>query len=496
MTDPRRARYLALFAAESRTLLAGARRSLHEWGQSPSDAAPGDSLFRALHTVKGMAASLDFAALVDTIHDAETSLAEMRRSGAPASPEWLASFGRVLDRISVAAEEVAGGSDGGKREEKSSPVVRVDLSRLDALLSELGGLVTARQELDRHAAADPFRPVSRAAFAMSRRLDGIQGRILDVRLAPLTEILEPVPPMARELARQLGKEVSVEITGDELEVDRGILAVLPDTMVHLVRNALDHGIEPPEERRAAGKAAAGRLTIRARQDGDAVMVTVTDDGRGVDRRKVMERAVAAGLLQSGAELGDNDLLAVLARPGFSTAGSVSEISGRGVGLDTVVARLHGVGAALSLTSVVGRGSVFTIRLPMRVGIVKALVTAIGDERYVMPLTQVSELVEWDPAVARNEGGRTVIELRGSTIPVVDLRRLLLFRGGAPPANRPAVICDLRGQRVALLADEVVGRVEAVVQAFDRPAGVPRWVGGATVLDDGRPALLLDLAGVM
>jgi two-component system chemotaxis sensor kinase CheA len=491
VTDPRRGRYLALFAAESRTLLAGARRSLRDWGETPADASHGDAVFRALHTVKGMAASLEFQSLVDQLHDAETELAQHRGSAVPVAVDWLVSFGRVLDRLSVATEEAAGFTprNASAPTVAATSVVRVDLSRLDALLDELGGLVTARQELARHAAGDPLRPVSRAAVAMTRRLDEVQNRILDVRLAPLTEILEPVPPMARELARQLGKEVTAEITGDELEVDRGILAVLPDAMMHLVRNAIDHGIELPDQRRRAGKPAAGRISIRARQDGESVVVTISDDGRGIDRQMVAERAIAAGILQSGTELGDNDLLGVLARPGFSTASTVSEVSGRGVGLDTVVARLHGVGAALSLTSVTGRGSIFTIRLPM-------LVTGIGTERYVMPLTQVSELVAWDPDSARIESGRTVMELRGSNVPVVDLRRLLLFRGPPPPMHRPAVVCDMQGQRIALIADEIVGQVDAVVQAFDRPAGLPRWVGGATVLDDGRPALMLDLAGVM
>ncbi len=498
MSDPRRARYLALFAAESRTLLAGARRSLRDWGNAPADPSHGDAVFRALHTVKGMAASLEFQELVDRVHAAETDLAEHRGGAGAVSIEWLTSFGKLLDRLSVETEAVAGVSatEAPAGPGSGAQVVRVDLSRLDALLDELGGLVTARQELARHASGDPLRPVSRAAIAMTRRLDEVQHRILDVRLAPLTEILEPVPPMARELARQLGKEVVAEITGDELEVDRGILAVLPDAMMHLIRNAIDHGIEMPEDRRAAGKGVTGRISIRARQDGEAVVVTISDDGRGIDRRRVAERAIESGILQSGAELGDNDLLGVLARPGFSTAVTVSEVSGRGVGLDTVVARLHGVGASLSLTSVTGRGSIFTIQLPMRVGIVKALVTGIGPERYVMPLTQVSELVAWEPAAARVEGGRTMMNLRGSDIPVVDLRRLLLFRGIAPPPYRPAVVCDLRGQRIALLADEIVGQVDAVVQSFDRPAGLPRWVGGATVLDDGCPALMLDLAGVM
>jgi two-component system chemotaxis sensor kinase CheA len=499
MLDPRRARYLALFAAESQSLLAHGRRTMSSWADDPADRAPAEELFRVLHTIKGMAGSLAFDALVDQVHDAETVLTEVRQGERQADIRWLRRMEQLLDDIAVACETVVATEQRDVPESAvtaRSSVVRVDLSRLDALLEDLGALVTARQELERHTRVDTLSPLARAAVAMARRLDTLQDRILHVRLAPLSEVLERVPPMVRDLARQLGKEVTVDVTGDNLEVDRAILALLPEPVMHLLRNAIDHGIETPAERRERGKRPAGRIVITARQERGSVVVELTDDGRGIDREAIAARARSEGILEADSSLSDDSLLSVLARPGFSTAASVTDVSGRGVGLDAVVARLHDVGASLTLTTVPGRGTVFTIRLPTRLGIVRALVTSIGEERYVMPLTHVSELVAWDPDAMRHEEGRVLFIVRGEAIPVVDLRRLLLYRGAAPPLHRPAVVVEAHGQRIALLTDQIHGQVDAVVQPLDRPRGMPRWVTGATVLDDGQPALLLDLASVV
>ncbi len=364
------------------------------------------------------------------------------------------------------------------------------------MLGDLGGLVTARQELDRHAASDLLTPLARAAQGVERRLDQLRDRILDVRLAPLSEVFERLPPIVRDLARQLGKEITIDISGDEIEVDRAILEQLIEPLLHLLRNAVDHAIESPEERRELGKRPGGRISVRARRDGESVVLDFSDDGRGIDRDRVAQLARERGLLETGATLGDDSLLAILSHPGFSTAATVTDVSGRGVGLDAVMTRLHSVGASLGLTTVLGRGTAFSIRLPTRIGIVRALVTAIGEERYVLPLTHINELVAWEPGTSRGQDGRTVLDLRGEAVPVVDLRRLLGYREGHPPLRRPAIVLEANGQRVALLADAVHGQVDAVVQPLERPRGIPRWVTGAAVLDDGLPALMLDLAGVV
>ena len=501
MTDARRARYVALFASEARSLLTGARRALSRWQEDPAQADSAEEIFRALHTIKGMAASLEFTGAADLAHATESTLSDVRRGDQAATVAWLREFEVALDDIAAECERaiVAAGGDGAANYAASaqpSRIVRVDLERLDALLGNLGSLVTARQELERRAAADTFSPIARAALQMSRRLDALQDRILDVRLAPLSEVFERIPPMVRDLGRTLGKDVTVAVSGDRLEVDRAILDQLAEPLLHLMRNAVDHGIETPDVRREAGKRPGGRIAINARQDGDAVIIEITDDGRGIDRELVARRARALGILAEGAVLSDDGLLSVLERPGFSTAEQVTGVSGRGVGLDVVVARMRDVGAALSLTTVPGRGTVFSLKLPTRLGIVRALVTGIGEERYVMPLTHVIELVAWERELVGQQDGRAVLFVHGDALPIVDLRRLLQYRGGDPPARRPAVVFEANGQRVALLTDAVHGQIEAVVQPIDRPAGLARWITGATVLDDGRPALLMDLASVV
>ncbi len=500
MTEARRARYVALFAAESRSLLAGARRALAAWRDAPAERAPAEEVFRTLHTIKGMAASLEYEAIAELAHTTETALVEVRDRGEPADRAWLRELEATLDQIALGCEAAAAAEGEvpapGDKPAVAARIVRVDLDRLDALFEDLGGLVTARQELERHAERDTLSPVARAAQVMARRLDTLQDRILHVRLAPLGEVFERIPPIVRDLARQLGKEVTVLVQGEELEVDRAVLDQLAEPLIHLLRNAVDHGLETPEVRRALGKRPTGSVTVKARRDRDSVILELSDDGRGIDREAVAARAVAQGILESDASLNDDGLLAVLSRPGFSTAAAVTDVSGRGVGLDVVASRLHDLGASLSLTTVPGHGTTFVVRLPTRLGIVRALVASIGDERYVMPLTHVAEFLPWDPEAVRQVDGRAVIELRGELIPVLDLRRLLLYRGDAPPTRRPALVLEANGQRVALLADAIHGQVDAVVQPLDRPRGMPRWITGATVLDNGRPALLLDLASVV
>lgn len=502
MTDARRARYVALFASEARPLLTGARRALSQWQDDPTQPDGAEEIFRALHTIKGMAASLEFTAAADLAHATETTLSTVRRGDQVATAAWLRAFEVALDDISAACERAIADAGGAltPADQRAVPqgprIVRVDLDRLDALLSDLGSLITARQELERRAAADRFSPTARAALQMSHRLDTLQDRILDVRLAPLSEVFERIPPMVRDLGRALGKDVAVDVTGNPLEVDRAILDQLAEPLLHLLRNAVDHGIEFADVRRAAGKRPGGRIAVAARQDGEAVIIEITDDGRGIDRDVVARRARAMGILEDDATLTDDGLLAVLERPGFSMADTVTDVSGRGVGLDVVVARMRDIGASLSLTTVLGRGTVFSLKLPTRLGIVRALVTGIGDERYVMPLTHVIELVAWQPDLVGQQDGRAVLFVRGEALPIVDLRRLLLYRGAEPPARRPAVVFEANGQRVALLTDSVHGQVDAVIQPIERPAGLARWITGATVLDDGRPALLMDLASVV
>lgn len=495
-----RARYVALFANESRSLLVTARRALEAWTDQPDEKLPANELFRALHTIKGMAASLEFTTLTELAHSLEERLQVLRDSIMVPGTDELTQLETGLDDLTAqveAALEVEGAPPPETPRGGGEPrVVKVDIGRLDALFHDLGSLVTARQQLERRIEADPLAPVSQAAQRMAARLDQVQERILEVRLAPLAEVLERLPPMVRRLARQLGKEVRVEVLGGDIEVDRAILDQLLEPLMHLLRNSVDHGLENAAERRAGGKMAEGNIQIAARRERELVLLEIRDDGRGIDPEKVAAKAREMGLIAEHGTIRSEDLLSVLSRPGFTTTTQVTEVSGRGVGLDAVLAAFRAIGATVALATVPGKGTLFTLRLPTRIGIVPALVASVGNERYAIPLMQVEELVPCTPESILNREGRSVLMVRGAPCPVVDLRRLVLYRGGNPSARRPAVVLASGEGRLVVLVDVVHGQVEAVVQTVERPKGMPRWISGAAVLDGGSPVLLLDLVTVV
>jgi two-component system chemotaxis sensor kinase CheA len=274
------------------------------------------------------------------------------------------------------------------------------------------------------------------------------------------------------------------VEGGEIELDRAILDELPDPLLHLLRNAADHGIESPEARKAAGKPVEGCIRLRATRERNTVLIAVEDDGRGVDRGAVLARAASEGwLADADGEMGAEALLRILARPGFSTAREVTDVSGRGVGIDAVVHRVRALGGATELSSRPGAGTTVTLRLPLTVAIVPALLVGIGDGRYAVPLGYVAETTRLEPVAAG--AGRAEVSYRGRLVPVIDL-------GTAPREGwRPGVILDVAGRQGALAVDTLLGQEDIVVGPVDAPRGTPRWINGATVLSDGVPALILD-----
>ncbi|MGH7752288.1 MAG: chemotaxis protein CheA, partial [Gemmatimonadales bacterium] len=267
--------------------------------------------------------------------------------------------------------------------------------------------------------------------------------------------------------------------------------------VHLLRNAVDHGIESPEVRTAAGKPAMGQVVLAALQDRGTVVIVVSDDGRGIDREKVLGEARRRGVVEQGvAVLTDDLLLRVLSRSGFSTAGEVSEVSGRGVGVDVVVTRLRELGGSVEVKSAPGTGTTFTLRLPPTLAIVRALLARVGGERYALPLTHVAETVEVDPGAVTVVGGRDTMVLRERVVPLVDLRTLLGVAGGAAAARRPVIVLEMGERRSGVVVDRMMGQQEIVVKSFEAPVGTLPVFSGATIQGDGTPMLILDAGGLL
>jgi two-component system chemotaxis sensor kinase CheA len=302
-------------------------------------------------------------------------------------------------------------------------------------------------------------------------------------MAPVAEVFERFPRSVRDLAQQLGKRIRLELNGGDIELDRAILDQLPDVLLHLVRNAADHGLESEAERRRAGKPMEGVIRLSATRERNAVRIDIEDDGRGINRQAVLARAAADGwAADKEPDLGGAELLRILARPGFSTAKQVTDVSGRGVGIDAVVHRIRALGGSTELTSRTGAGTTVSLRLPLTVAIIPALLVGVADERYAVPLGYVAEAARVDPETIR----LGTLHFRGRAVPLVDLGG-----HGGVGQRRAGVILDVGGRQGALLVDTLLGQEEIVVGPVDAPRGTPRWVNGATILSDGVPALVLD-----
>jgi len=260
---------------------------------------------------------------------------------------------------------------------------------------------------------------------------------------------------------------------------------------------VDHGLESPAERRKAGKPPEGEILLAAVRERSSVTITISDDGRGIDRGKVLERAKREGLVESHTEiLTDDQLLRILARPGFTTAEAVTKVSGRGVGIDVVTTRLRALGGTIEVRSEPGKSTSFVLRLPVTLAIMRALIASVGRERYALPLTYVSETVEFGNEPTTTIEGREAIVLRDRVVPLVHLRNLLGVRGDAPPPRRPIIVLEMGDRRAGLVVDGMLGQREIVVKGFDAPRGTLPLFSGATIMGDGIPALILDAGGIL
>jgi two-component system chemotaxis sensor kinase CheA len=374
--------------------------------------------------------------------------------------------------------------------------VRVDLRRLDILMNVIGELVTARGRVEHLADRLRDPDLTDGVAALSTLTARLQQEIIQARMTPVWQVFDRFPRLVRDLSRQLGKQVTFRVEGKEIELDRAILDEIGDPLVHLLRNAVDHGIETPEIRVAAGKPATGQVVLAALRDRGTVVIVVSDDGRGIDRARVLGEARRRGVVDGAAtELTDDLLLRVLSRSGFSTVGEVSEVSGRGVGVDVVVTRLRELGGSVDVKSTHGAGTTFTLRLPPTLAIVRALLARVGGERYALPLTHVAETVELSTGVVTEIDGHEALMVRDRLLPLVRLRRVLAIAGD-PPARQPVVVLQMGDRRTGLVIDRMEGQQEIVVKTFAPPRGTLPIFSGATVLGDGQPVLILDAGGLV
>ena len=374
--------------------------------------------------------------------------------------------------------------------------VRIDLRRLDALMNLVGELVIARGQLQAMAGTSGDAALEETVAQGSRLIGEMQEEILRCRMVPVAQVFDRFPRLVRDAARALGKEITFTVEGQESELDRSMLDEIGDPVMHLLRNAVDHGIEMPSEREAAGKPRAGALTLSISRDRSAVMIRVSDDGRGIDRAKVLAKARSLGLVLSTVKtLPDEELFRLIARPGFTTAERVTNLSGRGVGIDVVSTRVRALGGSLEMRTEEGKGTTVTARLPLTLAIVRAMLARVGNETYAVPMTHVTETVELEQARVRTVRGYEALVLREDVLPLVRLRNRLSLTASAAPMQQ-IVVMEVGERRAALVVDELAGQQDIVVKQFDPVRGGMPLFSGATILSDGAPALILDVGSLL
>jgi two-component system, chemotaxis family, sensor kinase CheA len=630
------AKYAELFLTESRDNIVALNEALLELERNPTSAAHLDSLFRAVHTVKGMAGVMGYGQVVDLAHAMETMLAQVRDGSRPLASDDSELLFEAADALDSAIERSVSGDESSLdvapicerlraatglsatgtwsatteykvplppgeglavqvrlasdaplkgaraflivqraralgevlattpdeaalKEEKfgtefsirlrsdasseritnalrdagyvervsvrrdaegplpptANPVeradaawatgtlkaplqryVRIDLKRLDGLMNQIGELVIARGRLAQVVSRYTDPDLDDAATAVARLVGELQDGILSSRMVPVWQVFDRFPRVVRDAARSLSKEIEFVLEGREIELDRALLDQIGDPLVHLLRNAVDHGIETPDTRESAGKARAGRLVLSASRDRSAVVIRVTDDGRGIDRVSLLRRAQADGDVDSERDgLTDDEVLRLIARPGFTTAAVVTDLSGRGVGVDAVVNRIRALGGSVELHSEVGAGTTFSLRLPVTLAILPALLARVEAETYALPLTHIRETLQLSSDVVRRVRGKEVLLLRDEVLPLLSLRRVVDLPGRDVEGSQ-VVVLEVADRRAGLVVDQLMGQQEVVVKPFDAARGAAACFSGATILSDGLPALILEATSLL
>jgi two-component system chemotaxis sensor kinase CheA len=363
----------------------------------------------------------------------------------------------------------------------------------------VGEMVIA-QSLVRHdpALAELRSPrLVRNLAQLTRMTSEVQRTAMSMRMVPIGRLFRRVDRLVRDLCRKSGKRVRLEVSGEETELDRTIVEDLADPLLHMVRNAVDHGIEDPAMRRQRGKPEAGTVTLTAAHQAGNIVIRVSDDGRGVNRERILNKAAERGLIPAGRELGEQEIFALICEPGFTTADAVTDVSGRGVGMDVVRRRIERMRGRLHMQSIEGQGASFTILLPLTLAIIDGLVVGVGGERHIVPIFSVRETLRPAPGVVTTiENSAEVALIRNELLPVIRLARVFGIQGAAKrPEDGVLIVSEAEGGRFGVLVDELIGKQEVVIKSLGEHLGKIGGISGCAILGDGRVGLILDLSSL-
>jgi two-component system chemotaxis sensor kinase CheA len=423
-------------------------------------------------------------------------LPEARSAPAPATAEI--SMGRRVSDRAEAERMRAGRRDTDKvvvppQGETSS--IRVSIEKVDSLINLVGELVITQAMLAQSASqVDPviYEKLLNGMGQLERNTRGLQEAVMSIRMMPISFVFSRFPRVVRDLAAKLGKEVELKTTGESTELDKGLIEKIADPLTHLVRNSLDHGIESPAQRVAAGKPASGTITLRAFHQGGNIIIEVSDDGAGLNREKIVAKARERGMVVADT-LSDQEVWPLIFEAGFSTAEVVTDVSGRGVGMDVVKRNIHALGGRVEIDSATGHGTRISVRLPLTLAILDGLSVAVGGELFIIPLTYIVESLQPAAKDVKTIGGRgRVVQVRGEYVPVVALHEVFNLRPQIAEVHQGiVVILETEGHKTALFVDALVGQHQVVIKSLESNYRRVHGVSGATIMGDGKVALILD-----
>jgi two-component system chemotaxis sensor kinase CheA len=547
--------YKDLFVSEAMEHLNGMGDAIVALEGDPGDQEKINTLFRIAHSLKGMGASMGYNDIADLSHTMEDlmhkvrdgilvfdrgvadlllegndlliamvqdvkadgtgagDIADLKRRLTVYAPEPVAETspgsGNIPGKEPPAAardreiDEEAGReappAPGLREVSESQQTVRVRTGVLDNLINLTGELITNKNRMANIARELGSTLLDTSVADLSRLLRELHDEVLKVRLMPFASIADRLPRVVRDLAKKNGKEVVFRITGKEIELDRGILEELSDPLLHILRNAVDHGLETPEERLAAGKPPAGQITIEVVREKDLVLITLSDDGRGMDPARLVAAAIEKGLVkkEDGAKITARQALLLICAPGFSTAQRVSDISGRGVGMDVVRSSLQSLGGSLAIESEPGKGSRFLLSLPLTISIIPILLVACSSLTVAFPVTKVLRTIDIKRDAVLTRGKKKLFLLGEEEVPLISLHRLLglpltPIRGG----SIPAVVVEIRGRKAGLVVDRFIGQQDVFAKPLGKPLNRMKGVAGGAILGDGQVVFILDPSNLL
>ena len=522
---------IADFVAECREMLEALGGEIVTWEAEPDDRARLDSIFRFVHTVKGNCGFFEFPRLEALSHAAEDALADVRAGRRHPDGHLVSAVLAIIDRIGEmiaaidAGEEMPAGDDSaliqalapgaetiaapasatvveGQPRAASSPrTIRLSVELLDRVMSTVSDMVLARNELARRLRESPTEVAVDGAFErLSAIIADMRDAITRTRMQRIENLFVGLPRMVRDLSAELGKQVLVDIEGGDVELDREMIEMIRDPLTHIIRNAIDHGIETPAERLKSGKREIGILAVSARQSGNQILIDIHDDGRGIDGKKLVAKALDVGLLErdEAAKLSPREQLALVFEAGLSTAKEVTSISGRGVGMDVVRSNVERIGGIVEVDSKLGQGTRMTLRVPLTLTIIPALTVSIAGQHFAIPRSAIEEIVRanGESVTLEHLGGAGIATIRGRRVPEVSLSDILGLKSEVDENDRRLIVLrPAGGDLYALSVDRIHDHEELVVKPAAPAVMATGLYAGTTLADDGSPILLFDPAGL-